>query len=82
MLCSKKVYVNGVSIRHRVRCDSLISLRESSPARTMFRLYYSSLDRSRVTFIASIPTLSIGVSVSPRKTHGGFPQTFPFSFCQ
>ena len=37
--------VTGVSIGNRVRCYSLISLRESSPPRTMFRVYYSSLDR-------------------------------------
>ena len=31
------------------------------------------------TFSAIMLTLSIGVSFSPRKTQGGFPQTFPVS---
>jgi hypothetical protein len=43
MLGSKKVYISGVSDRHRVRCYSLISLRESSPPRTMLRIPYSIL---------------------------------------
>ena len=44
MLCSNKVNVTRVRIWHRVRCYSQMSLRESSPPRTMFRVHYSSLD--------------------------------------
>jgi hypothetical protein len=45
MLCSKKVYVNGVSVQHGVRGYGLISLRESFPPRTMLCVHYSSLER-------------------------------------
>jgi hypothetical protein len=80
MLCWMRVNVTGVSVGHRVRCYSLISLRESSPPRTMnVPRTLLSLDRLRVTFSANMLTLSIGVSFSPRKTQGGFPQTFPVS---
>ncbi len=74
-LYSKKVNVTGVSIWHRVRCYILINLRERSPPHTMFCVHYSRLDSLRVTFRTSILTFTSGVSFSPRKTQGGFPQT-------
>ena len=70
MLASKKVYVNGVSVRHRVRCYRLISLRKSSPPRTMIRIHYSSLDRWRITLSAVMLTLCVIVSFSPCQTQG------------
>ena len=62
---SQKVYVTGVNIGNRVRCYSLISLREISPPYTMFRVFYSSLDRWRVTFTRVFLRLAL-VSVSHR----------------
>ena len=75
MFCTKKFYVNRVSVRHGVRSYSLISLRKFTPLRIMFLVHYSSLYKC-ITLDAIMLVLSIVVSFSPCKTQGGFPQTF------
>jgi hypothetical protein len=69
ILCSKKVYVNGVIIRHRVRCYSLINLKEISPPITMFLLSYVTTRTwiGDVSRLARLCLLIIGVGFSPRK---------------
>jgi hypothetical protein len=74
---SKKIDVSGVSVRHRGRCYRLISLRKSSLSCTILRVYYSSLNRWRITIGTVMLTLNVIVSFSPCFTKCSLPETLP-----
>jgi hypothetical protein len=80
MLCAKQFYVNGVSVRHRVRGYSLILLRESSPPRAMFCVHYSST-RAWIDDVSRLARLCLRLALASvsRRAKRGFPQALPFT---